>query len=86
MRELTTLRRNGDWAAAVLFVLQRPDADRIMPNAAIDPDFALAVAEARRAGVRLLGRRCTVDLERITLDRSVPVVSPRSGTRSRSTG
>jgi sugar fermentation stimulation protein A len=73
VRELTALRRSGDWAAAILFVLQRPDADRIMPDAGIDPDFARALAEGRRAGVRLLGRRCTVDLETIALDRPVPV-------------
>ena len=29
VRELAALRRSGDWAAAVLFVLQRPDAARI---------------------------------------------------------
>jgi sugar fermentation stimulation protein A len=78
VRELTGLRRSGDWAAAVLFVLQRPDADRIMPDASIDPEFAQALAEARRAGVRLLGRRCRVDLERIALDQPVPVELPRA--------
>ena len=78
VRELTDLQRSGDWATTVLFVLQRPDADRIMPDAAIDPEFARALAEARRAGVRVLGRRCTVDLERITLGSAVPVRFPAS--------
>ena len=78
-RELTDLRRCGDWAAAVPFVLQRPDADRIMPAAAIDPDFARALADARRAGVHLLGRRCLVDIEGLTLGPAVPVHLPRSG-------
>lgn len=77
VRELTAPRHGGDWATAVLFVLQRPDANRIMPDAAIDPDFADALAEARRAGVRLLGRRCTVDLHGITLGPAVPVRIPR---------
>jgi sugar fermentation stimulation protein A len=79
VRELTDQQRSGDWATAVLFVLQRPDADRIMPDAAIDPDFARALAAARRAGVRVLGRRCTVDLERLTLGPAVPVRIPRLG-------
>jgi sugar fermentation stimulation protein A len=83
VRELTTLRRSGEWAAAVLFVLQRSDADRILPDAAIDPDFARAVAEARRAGVRFLGRRCLVDLKGLTLGPAVPVVVPRVSSRSR---
>jgi sugar fermentation stimulation protein A len=77
VRELAALRAGGDWATAVLFVLQRPDADRIMPDGAIDPDFSQALTEARRAGVRVLGRRCTVDLERITLGTAVPVRTPR---------
>jgi sugar fermentation stimulation protein A len=82
VRELTALRRGGEWAAAVLFVLQRPDADSIRPEAAIDPDFARAVVEARRAGVRFLGRRCRVDLMSLTLGGAVPVNVPRVG-RSR---
>jgi sugar fermentation stimulation protein A len=77
VRELTALREGGEWATAVLFVLQRPDADRIMPDAAIDPDFTQALSEARRAGVRLLGRRCRVDLESLTLGPAVPVGVPR---------
>jgi sugar fermentation stimulation protein A len=77
--ELATLREGGEWATTVLFVLQRPDADRIMPDAAIDPGFARALAAARRAGVRVLGRRCTVDLERLTLGPAVPVRIPRLG-------
>jgi len=78
IRELAALKRGGEWATAVLFVLQRPDADRIMPDVAIDPAFARALADARRGGVRILGRRCTVDLERITLGPSVPVCLPAS--------
>lgn len=78
VRELTDLQSSGAWATAVLFVLQRPDADRIMPDAAIDPDFTRALAEARRAGVRLLGRRCFVDLEGLALGPAVAVHLPRS--------
>lgn len=77
VRELAALRQSGDWAAAVLFVLQRPDAVRIMPFAARDPDFAQALAEARRAGVKLLGRSCTIDLEAVTLGPRIPVALGR---------
>jgi sugar fermentation stimulation protein A len=73
VRELTALQRSGGWATAVLFVLQRPDADRITPDAAIDPEFAAALTQARRAGVRMLGRRCLVDLEGLALGPAVPV-------------
>jgi sugar fermentation stimulation protein A len=79
VRELTALQQSGDWATAVLFVLQRADAECILPAAAIDPDFARAVIEARRAGVRVFGRRCLVDLESLTLGPAVPVVLSRPG-------
>ena len=46
--------------AAVLFVLQRPDADRIVAARRIDPVFADTLARAQEAGVRVLGRRCAV--------------------------
>lgn len=73
VRELAELRESGDWAAAVLFVLQRPDANRIMPFATRDPDFAQALTEARRAGVRLLGRRCSITPEAVVLGSPIPV-------------
>ncbi len=77
VRELAALRQSGDWAAAVLFVLQRPDAARIMPFAARDPAFAQALAEARRSGVRLLGRRCSIDPDAVTLGPPIPVALVR---------
>ncbi len=77
VRELAALRQSGEWAAAVLFVLQRPDAVRIMPFSARDPEFAQALAEASHAGVRLFGRRCTIDLDSVTLGPPIPVVLPR---------
>lgn len=74
VRELARIAAEPGWDAAVLFVLQRPDAQRIEAAAEIDPKFAAALAEAKRAGVRVLGRRCHVDLERLTLGGPVPAV------------
>jgi sugar fermentation stimulation protein A len=62
---------NG-WEAAILFVLQRPDAERIEAARSIDPEFAAALAEAEAAGVRVLGRRCRVTVDRIELAEPVP--------------
>lgn len=73
VRELTALAATDGWAAALLFVLQRSDARRIRAAAAIDPDFAAAVAEARAAGVRVLGRRCAVSLHEVRLGGRVEV-------------
>ncbi len=72
VRELTTLAGTDGWEAAILFVLQRPDARRIEAAHSIDPAFAAALAEAAAAGVRVLGRRCDVSHERLTLGEAVP--------------
>lgn len=72
VRELAELARAENTEAAVLFVLQRPDAGRIHAAADIDPEFAAALQEAKAAGVRILGRRCTVKREAVTLGEAVP--------------
>lgn len=71
VRELTALARRPGWHAAVLFILQRPDADRIVAARSIDPVFADALAEAGAGGVRILGRRCRVEEDRVTLGDAV---------------
>ena len=58
--------------AAVFFVLQRPDAHRIIAARRIDPLFAETLARAESAGVRVLGRRCAVSWEGIALGGPVP--------------
>jgi sugar fermentation stimulation protein A len=72
VRELAELAGRPGWEAAILFVLQRPDAHRIEAARSIDPAFAHALAEARAAGVRVLGRRCHVTLDRLELAGPVP--------------
>jgi sugar fermentation stimulation protein A len=72
VRELTRIVEEPGWEAAILFVLQRPDAYRIEAAAAIDPVFAAALAEAKAAGVRVLGRRCRVSLDHLSLGSPVP--------------
>lgn len=61
--------------AAVLFVLQRPDAARIVAARVIDPVFSDTLARAEEAGVRVLGRRCRVMWEGIELGGRVPASS-----------
>jgi sugar fermentation stimulation protein A len=77
VRELAAVAGSVDaegrrWEAAVLFVLQRRDAVRIEAARSIDPDFAEALSQARTAGVRVLGRRCRVTLDRLELAGPVP--------------
>jgi sugar fermentation stimulation protein A len=72
VRELAELAGRDGWSAAVLFVLQRDDGHRIEAARSIDPGFADALAEAKAAGVRVLGRRCHVSLADLSLGASVP--------------
>jgi sugar fermentation stimulation protein A len=72
VRELADIARQDGWEAAILFVLQRDDAHRIEAARSIDPAFADALAEARTAGVQILGRRCRVTFEALELTHPVP--------------
>lgn len=58
--------------AAVLFVLQRPDAGRVVAARSIDPAFSETLERARGVGVRVLARRCHVTWEGIGLGEAVP--------------
>ncbi len=72
VRELTEIARGGE-QAAVVFVVQRPDARRFAPHAEADPVFALALREAARAGVGVYAWSCRVSEQAIAIDRKLPV-------------
>ena len=72
VRELAEIASKPGWETALLFVLQRSDARRIVAARHIDPGFAEALVEARDAGVRILGRRCRVFMDRVELGAPVP--------------
>ncbi|MFB5067859.1 MAG: DNA/RNA nuclease SfsA [Candidatus Wallacebacter cryptica] len=79
LETLAELTASGKYQTAVLFVLQRSDADYITAASHIDPAFAQAMTEASETGVKLLGRRCTVTTGHITLGSSLPIVLHRQG-------
>ncbi len=70
--ELADFAERPGWAASVLFVLQRSDAERIVAARDIDPRFSDTLADAAKRGVRVLGRRCAVTVEGVTLGDPVP--------------
>lgn len=72
VRELAGHVRAGTHRAAVLFVVQRPEVERVIAAREIDAVFADALAEAREAGVRVLGRRCRVEIDRVVLGEAIP--------------
>lgn len=62
--------------AAVVFVIQRADAEAVSPNVDADPEFVAACHLARKSGVRLLAFRCRVTTRVLTLTTAVPVRLP----------
>ncbi len=72
LHELARLRREGN-ECAVLFCIQRADADRFMPAAAIDPVYAEALRKVKKNGVLVLAYQAEVTPEEITLTTKLPV-------------
>ncbi len=74
-RHLTTLRhaREQGHRAAVMFVVQRPDADAFEPNVQADPKFAEALDEAIGCGVEVFAYRCAVSRTSIEISDRLPV-------------
>ena len=73
LRSLTDLARGGT-ECHVVFVIQRPDADRIQPFREVDPAFADLLAEAADAGVRVCAVSTRFDPPSVHLEETdVPV-------------
>ena len=72
LRSLMAARAAGH-AAAVIFVIQRADADAFTPHDAADPLLGATLREAASHGVAVWAYRCRVDERSITLADAVPV-------------
>lgn len=73
LHELVRLVEEGN-TAAVLFCVQRGDADRCTAAAAVDPVYAETVAWAAEQGVRFLAYQADVQPQEIVLQRQLPFV------------
>jgi sugar fermentation stimulation protein A len=71
--ELAEMARRGE-RATVVFIVQRPDADRLVTHRATDPAFATAMKVAQAAGVELLAATADLNLHEVRLDRLIPVI------------
>ena len=60
--------------AAVIFVVQRDDAQALRPHDEADPNFGAALRESVAAGVEAFAYACQVTETGITLDRRLPVL------------
>ncbi len=70
--ELTLAVEQGE-RAAVVFVVQRDDAERLTPHDDNDPAFGRALRQAVRAGVEVYAWRCQVGLDVVQLADAIPV-------------
>ena len=71
--ELLVRQRAAGRRAAVVWVVQRADAERLRPFAEADPAFARAARAAARAGVELYAYRCRVEPTAVVLAEAIPV-------------
>ncbi len=74
-RHLTSLieAKNRGYKAAIIFVVQRPDAIAFAPDEKIDPEFAQMLRAAVTQGVIPLAYTCYVTRQWITLAQEIPV-------------
>lgn len=75
VRELARAVAEG-YRAAVVWIVQRPDATRLMPHVDIDPAFAAACAEVVGQGVEAYAYTCDVTRETVEVAQAIPVVLP----------
>lgn len=73
LRELIGAVKSGD-RAAVLFVIQRDDAQCFAPYDEADPGFGQVLRQAAEAGVEVRAWRCRVNRKAIQLLDTIPVM------------
>ncbi|MDX1688805.1 MAG: DNA/RNA nuclease SfsA [Candidatus Promineifilaceae bacterium] len=72
LEELAAAVEAGE-RAAVVFVVQRPDARQFAPHPTADPAFAETLRAVAAAGVDVRAYACDVSLAAITLSHEIPV-------------
>ena len=65
--------REGD-RSAVVFVVQRPDAETFSPHYDVDPRFAESLVQAAEQGIEVRAYTCQVSLSEIHINRDIPCV------------
>ena len=73
LRSLLAAVKSGH-RAAVVFVIQRGDAERLIPDEESDPRFCETLRRAVDGGVEALAYRCSVSRSEIRIHGRVPIV------------
>jgi len=74
--ELTELVVAGG-RAAVVFIIQRPDAQELRPQWQTDPAFGAALVSASQAGVTIQAYTCALSLQAVRLEQEIGVALER---------
>ena len=61
------------YEAAILFLIQRHDADKFTTNDNTDPKFADALRQSQRHGVKLCAYNCKMSIEEVEIDQRVSI-------------
>jgi len=72
LQSLTWAKKEG-YEAAILFVIQRQDAESFSANDAVDADFGHVLRQAQLQGVDVYAYRCKVSPKEIELAEQVPI-------------
>ena len=72
LKELLQIKKEGHRAAAV-FVVQRSDAQSVIPNDDADPEFGETLRDVFHQGVEVYAYRCRVDSQEIVFHDEIPV-------------
>lgn len=75
VRELVAAGREG-YCGSILFLVQRDDAHRLIPHAAMDPAFANALQDAFTRGIEIVAYTSRLSLTGIELGPRIPVRFP----------
>lgn len=73
LEHLMARKRGGD-RVALLYIVQRADADSVAPADDIDPEYATTLREAARVGVEIHALGARVLADRIRIERVLPVL------------
>jgi len=73
LEHLIARKRSGE-RAALLYIVQRADADSVEPADDIDPDYGEKLREAAAAGVEIHALGTRIQADRIRVERVLPVL------------
>jgi sugar fermentation stimulation protein A len=65
---------NEGYEAAILFVVQREDADRFTTNDDTDPEFASALRRSQKCGVRMYAYNCRIGIAEAEIYQPVDII------------